>query len=211
MKVMSRAETTYAAMAIPFHIAVYNEFLITALEMLKSDGQALEAEAPHKLMLGPLREALRVAGMVMPADQERVMDFAQKLRNSIVHDGATARTGVISVWNDLTPTQQELWAEDAGRSPELVLDERISLGPGEVRATLAVATLLGRAVNDELERLISRDSWIRIVIDDWCVEHPGKWSDWERRSRNAYGWARHNYGSLAITIEEIEPVMAARC
>jgi hypothetical protein len=31
MEVMSRAETTYAAMAIPFHIAVYNEFLVTAL------------------------------------------------------------------------------------------------------------------------------------------------------------------------------------
>jgi len=139
-----------------------------------------------------------------------VMAFAQKLRNSIAHDGAITRTGILEIWSALTPTQQQIWTEDAGSAPELVQGARIPLGPGEVRATLAVTTVLARAVNDELGRMISRERWVGILVDDWRNEHPEKWRDWERRSRNACGWARHHYGPLAITVAEIDAVIAAR-
>ena len=112
---MHEAEWVYAAMAIPFHIAVFNEYLVTALAMLQDDGQAVDAGQPHKLMLGPLRGALSAAGMTMPQDQDKVMNFAQKLRNTIVHDGAVARAGIVGIWNELSPQQRAVWVEDAGQ------------------------------------------------------------------------------------------------
>jgi hypothetical protein len=206
---MHDSEAVYAAMAIPFHVAVFNEFLVTALEMLQGDGKALDAGRPDTLMLGQLRAALSNAGVDMPRDQDKIMDFAQKLRNSIVHDGAVARVGIVKVWRELSQQQRAIWIEDAGRPPQIVSGERIPLGPGEVRATLAVTTHLGRRVNNELERLISRATWARIAVDDWRSEFPDKWSDWERRTRNVLGWARHEYGSLGLTEAEVETALAA--
>jgi hypothetical protein len=206
---MRGAERVYAAMAIPFHVAVFNEFLVIALELLQADGIGLEAGRPHGLMLGDLRRALHDAGMSLPAQHEKVMDFAQKIRNSIVHDGAVARSGVINIWQGLTAREHAIWSEDAGRSPALVLGERIQLGPGEVRATLAVTTTLGRSVNHELERLISRRTWARVAVEDWRAELPEKWSDWERRTRNAHRWARHQYGSLELSETEIESALTS--
>ena len=176
--------------------------------MLQDDGQAIDAGPPHKLMLGPLRGALSAAGMNMPPDQERVMDFAQKLRNAIVHDGAVARGGIVSIWSELLPQQRAVWVEDAGRPPQLLPGERIPLGPGEVQATLAVTTHLGRAVNEELERLITRPTWARIAVEDWRSEFPRQWPDWERRARNALGWASQQYGSLQLVTAEIEAALA---
>jgi hypothetical protein len=207
---MRDAEGIYAAMAIPFHVAVFNEFLVTALEMLQADGQGLDVGDPQRLMLGPLRAALGTAGMAMPEDQDRIMTFAQKLRNSIVHDGAVARAGIVAVWAGLSDGQRAIWTEDAGRTPSLVIGERIFLGPGEIRATLAVTTHLGRSTNDELERLISRESWARIAVEDWIATSPEKWPDWERRARNVHSYARYEYGTLALTVSEIEAVLAAR-
>lgn len=204
---MDAAEGIYAAMAIPFHVAVFNEFLVIGLEMLRADGQALDAGRPT--MLGPLREALAAAGMRMSADQDKLMDFAQKLRNSIIHDGAVVRAGILGIWDGLSREQHAIWTEAAGRPPHLVIGERIPLGPGEVRATLAVTTHLARAANGELERLISRSTWARIVVEDWRAEFPQKWSDWERRVRNAHGWAQHQYGSLALTASELEIALQA--
>jgi hypothetical protein len=125
---MESAEGIYAAMAIPFHVAVFNEFLVTALEMLQQDGKALDAGRPHKLMLGPLRGALETAGMMMQPEQNKIMDFAQKLRNSIVHDGAVARAGIVDVWEERSPQQRAVWIEDSGRSPQLRVGERIPPG-----------------------------------------------------------------------------------
>lgn len=206
---MADAEGVYAAMAIPFHVAVFNEFLVTALQMLQADGQALDVGDPQKLMLGPLRGALAAMGMRMPSDQDKIMSFAQKLRNSIVHDGAVARKGIIRIWSELSAEQQEIWIADAGRTPGLVNGERIALGPGEVRATLAVTTHLAKSVNDELQRLIARSTWARIAVEDWIARFPEKWADWERRSRNAHAYARHDYGALALTLPEIENALAA--
>ena len=204
---MRTAEGIYAAMAIPFHVAVFNEFLLIALDMLQADGQALDAGRPT--MLGPLRGALAAAGVRMSSDQDKIMDFAQKLRNSIIHDGAVAGAGIVNIWEALSQEQRAIWSEDAGRVPRLAIGERIPLGPGEVRATLAATTHLARVANDELQRLISRATWARVVVEDWRAEFPAKWSDWERRVRNADGWARHQYGSLALTASELETALLA--
>jgi hypothetical protein len=206
---MREAEAVYAAMAIPFHVAVFNDFLVTALEMMQSDGKALDAGPPHKLMLGPLREALRDAGVRMPYDQDKLMGYAQKLRNSIVHDGGIARQGILDIWQGLSTQQRAIWGEDAGRAPDLTAGKRVPLGPGEVRATLAATTHLGRALNDELRRMISRPRWLRIIVEDWRSEFPDKWSDWERRAHNAHGWAKHQYAGLDVGVDEIEAALAS--
>jgi hypothetical protein len=168
---------------------------------------AVNEGKPRKLMLGPLRGALSAAGMNLPPDQDKIMDFGQKLRNVIVHDGAVARPGIVRIWDGLSPQQRGVWVEDAGRLPQLVAGELIPLGPEEVRATLAVTTHLGRAVNEELERLISRPTWARIAVEDWRTEFPQRWPDWERRAGNALGWANHQYGSLHLVAAEIEAAL----
>lgn len=207
---MEEAEQIYAAMAIPFHVAVFNEFLVTALEMLQADGQVAADVKPQKLMLGDLRQALGAAGVALPQDQEKLLNFAQKLRNSIVHDGGVVRIGIRDIWSGLTTEQQAIWIEDAGRAPVLVTGERVELAPGEVNAVLATTTHLGKAVIDELERLVSRKRWTQIAVEDWIATVPEKWPDWERRARNAQAYARHEYASLKLTLAEIETELSAR-
>ncbi|WP_445150497.1 hypothetical protein [Baekduia sp. Peel2402] len=197
------AESVHAAMAIPFHVAVFNEYLVMALELLQRDGQAETRKEPSRLMLGQLREALEGADITASSDYEAVMNFVQKLRNSIVHDGAIVRQGITMKWGELSDAQRAIWTDAAGRTPVMELGKRFPLGPEEVRATLAVTTFLVRELNEELGRRISRPTWAAIAVEDWRTEAPDKWSDWERRPRNAHGWARHYYASLSLTEEEI--------
>lgn len=72
----------------------------------------------------------------------------------------------------------------------LVLGQQAALGAFKIRATLAVTKRHVEGVNDSLDRLIPRDTWIVTGICDWRDQNPQQWPRRDIRASNIAGYAR---------------------
>jgi len=97
---------------------------------------------------------------------------------------------------------KERWEKVSGR-PLTVDSGRLRLGEGELIAVLAFSRGLAHTVNEALERALSRNYWVGILIEDYRTQFPQRFGERDARARRIRGFARALYGPLKLTDEEI--------
>ena len=110
---------------------------------------------------------------------------------------------------DLSIFALATWERVAGMPfPTYALDEELALSIFQLVGTFAISKHLAEEANDIVHMALSRDTWLRICVDDWA--DLGKAGNPSQRIRHAKGFARTNYGSLSFSKNEIAEELVSR-
>jgi hypothetical protein len=211
-RLLESAERHLAYMAIPYILSVHGAFLVDAAKMVRAagrdepDGEYAFQYEQHLSKLDLLVAHEYIAercGMPFHTDLLSLFHLSRKLRNRIVHyGGASGR--LRSEYVALTPDARGSWQELASRPlPEAIVDNRLSLGEGEIIAVLAVSHHLAHAVNDILAQTLSRTYWATVAVNDYRTQHPQRFGEQSRRLRRLRGHVDRLYGPLSLTDETL--------
>ena len=199
---MEDAEEIYAAMAIPFHVSVFNESLMTGFSRcFRQMAKSRPASKPQKLMLGDLREALRTGRNGAAARSGKDLEFCPEAPqldcprwccSSYRHPRDLGWPGLLGSRPSGSRTRDALLAS----SSESESGWRLVRSAQRLRCTQPT---LGKPSTTSLNGSSLGTARTQIAVEDWIASFPEKWPDWERRARNAHAYARHEYASLELT------------
>jgi hypothetical protein len=196
-----------ASMAIPLVVAVYNEMLINAFDLLHQDGHV--AGDPRAMMLGQLRKKLRTAGLTPPSDAESMIDFVQRLRNRIIHLAGVADQSLLDAWTSATAPAKARWTRIAGH-PQLLVDKAVVLHYADVKAAYSAVNRSVVEVNQALARKVSRATWARVAVADWVsVADFSQGFSRQDALRKARKYAASRYGPVGLTAAELDAELRA--
>jgi hypothetical protein len=207
LNILSDAEGYFAAMAIPFFVAVLNEYLVEAANILRSDGAKFGAQPPHKLPLGDLRKKLKEAGVVWPTREDTLMNVIQHVRNRIIHQGGVANQDLVDAWQSCPSPAQRRWRKVTRRPFAPREGQTLLLGNPEVRVALAVTRAVAIVTNQELARLVSTETWASLIVRDWQTERPKRSGDHRRDLRKLIAFSRQYYKPLDLSEELLEQAL----
>jgi hypothetical protein len=198
-ELLNDAEEHLGAMAVPYVLAIHEDFVLTALRLLGNTGDTT-ASSMHR------RLAATCPVNYGPAFSS--FHAARTLRNAIIHNGG--------VWNDRSVAEAKRdidaahiaeWVKHTNRSPlNLHAGARVTIGNGELVATLSATKSLARAINHALQAALTRDQWADLLIEDIRVSEPGHLAN-HHRARKCIGYSRHRYSPLKLSADEINQAL----
>jgi hypothetical protein len=208
--ILAAGDTHLGAMAVPYALAIHEDYLRTCLTLLKRGGASL-SKSPDDLKLAfQHTEMERVTGdSFTPASLEQI-HVLRLMRNCTIHSGGKVDNSLLNRLACWPADAEAGWEKLAGRSPRtLAAGDTVEFGHGEVLIALAVTKNLAREATQFLEPALPRDLWADILIEDLTDSQPTALSapDALRRAR---GLARFNYGPLKLTDAEIADAIARR-
>jgi hypothetical protein len=206
--ILAAGDTHLGAMAVPYALAIHEDYLRTCLTLLKRGGAKL-SKSPDDLKLASQHaEIERVTGESFTSASLAQIHILRLMRNCTIHSGGKVDNSLLNrlaLW----PADAEVgWEKLAGRSPRtLGAGDTVEFGHGEVLVALAVTKNLAREATQFLEPALPRDLWADILIEDLIDGQPAALSapDAFRRAR---GLARFDYSPLNLTDAEIADAIA---
>jgi hypothetical protein len=211
-RLLGDAEYHLALMGIPYVLGVHGAFVAETITMLRDDGRDDEGRTwlipwrkdVNDIPLAELHEYFAErAGVTLPADLLELFHLSRRIRNRIIHFAGDAGSRLDAEFRHLPKATRETWVRVAGRPVGIDSHGRLELGAGELIAVLAFTRGLARSTNDALVAVLSREYWLRVIIDDYRKLSPQRFGERSRKVRRIAGHARTLYGSLAVQEEEI--------
>jgi hypothetical protein len=197
------AESHLGGMAVPYALAIHEDFLRTCLDLLRRAGLCTgrDTRPSMKEIHGKIEQA---TGQPFDAVSMAQFQVMRCLRNAIVHANGRAGTELFAEFLPRwTPEVERGWVKIAKRSPlELTDDERVDLRHGELILTLAVTRKLARQANAMLVTALPRDLWITLLIED-VMAAGGLAGNHAVRAKKVRGIARMYFGPVAFSKAEI--------
>jgi hypothetical protein len=199
---LNDAEMHLGAMSVPYVLALHEDFGNTALKLL--------GERPRKA--ASLHSAL---GACLPTiswgASEGAFHIARILRNSMIHSGGRLDSQSIREFARYVDSAGRVeWRRLAERDPlKLGVGDSVQFAHGELIAALSITKGLAKLINLGLQAALPRTAWADLLIDDIAATEPRHLAD-QSRVRKCVGYARHFYGPIALTRQEIEQALADR-
>jgi hypothetical protein len=145
-------------------------------------------------------------GIDLPDREIQIFEFLRQIRNRILHAVGIPGSHLRSAYFALSLPAREQWEAWTGRSFVKAIPDRLrpmNLGIVELTPALAVTKRLGKTVNAELTRRLSRQLWAQLVAEDYRELEPERYKARGTRLRKVIGLARYYYADLGLTDEEI--------
>jgi hypothetical protein len=216
-QLLADAETHLAYMAIPYALAVHEDFLVSAAIMVRDDGRdaatsgfalprledltKLSLETGHEYIAE--RCGTELDGTLLP-----LFHLIRRIRNRIIHAGGRPGSHLLPAYHGLPRDARESWEHLAGRPlPDAVESGRLMLEEGELVAVLAVSRNLVQKLNDLLAHKLSRGYWASLVVADYRAAYPQRFGERDRRMRRVQGFANQSYRALRLTCDELATVL----
>jgi hypothetical protein len=203
------AQHTLAAIAIPYAVAVYNEYVVEVVTLLYYNG-ANTLRDPASKMLGTLEQHLAAKGITPAGEQQRLFAALKEVRNVLIHRAGRVDQRLLDALAALTTADESAWLKATKLPfPKAARGDRLQLSPGHAQGTFWVAGNLATELNLELQTKLQRDLWLDLVVADFRQTHPAWWpvADDKGRSRLRY-FANKFYGQLASQDAELEAALA---
>lgn len=203
INLISHTERDLTYMAIPYVLSIHQTLIADCLRLLQKAEAHQDNREPGLIDLEELHDLFQSeTGATLPSTEMKLFHFIRMIRNRIVHNSATTGSYLRNYFRQLDGNAQRLWEQLSGRSFAQTKDpEQLDLGAGELIATLAISARLARAANRSLQSALPRDSWIDLIINDFLETHEA--GQQRTRARRIANYARHMYGTLNITAEEL--------
>lgn len=208
--ILAAGDTHLGAMAVPYALAIHEDYLKTCLTLLQRGGATLTG-SPDDLKLAFLHAEIEKATgqSFTPASLEQI-HVLRLMRNCTIHSGGKVSNQLLNRLSTWPANAEAGWTKLAGRSPRaLAAGDTVEFGHGEVLIALAVTKNLAREATQFLESGLPRDVWADIVIEDLVDGQPAALSVPDA-FRRAHGHARFHYGPLKLTDAEIADAIARR-
>ena len=201
--VLVRADVHLGTMAIPYALAIHEDFLRSCLHMLGKNADQPRSGALHATLT-------RFDPIGFDADPLAQYHVVREMRNAVIHNGGSTNQRVIGCIANLSPRAESAWKKIVGRSPrQLRVGDRIELGVGELFLTLAATKRLGRQANQMVVRALAPQQWAEVIVRDFVNNHPEPIAP-QQRWRKLIGWQRFHYAAVGITDEHLRAA-AAMC
>jgi hypothetical protein len=203
-QLLLEADTHLGAAAVPYALAVHEDFVITSLDLLKSSGVALQtgkkaikAWNMHEIIF----KTMKTTG---PQPSLSHYHLLRVMRNAQIHAGGTVSADLQNYISKMTLTSIEAWERLTGRPPaDIVAGTKITFTVGDIIASFAVIKELARNINLGLQSAIQRDTWAQIIVNDYSGQ-TSKTRNSDGWMRSLRGYARTFYRPLGITASELE-------
>lgn len=203
-KILDSADTHLGAMAIPYALAIHDDFLRECIDLLvtaqagtaKQATDANPLAAKHKLIA-------QSTGGVFNTDSMGQFTTIRLMRNCMIHEGGRADQKLLTHLATWTSSIAAGWVQLTGNDPrQLRLGAELSFGHGEMILALAVTKVLAREANRFLQPALPRSQWADMLITDLVDSdaHVLRASDFRRRAR---GLAKFDYAPLKLSDNEL--------
>jgi hypothetical protein len=211
------------AVAVPYALAVHEDFVMTTLELLDSLGYMRKAPGRNgDLTKNPVKawnmhEALYMTlGLQVPIRGSNPMalehfHLLREMRNSQIHDGGGISGSLKQQVQDMSQPAAIDWLRLARRTPmDVIAEDQLRFTTFDIFAVFATTKTLGRTLNTLLRNHVPRPSWARIAVDDYAV-HSSKSAGSDAWMRGVLGHATLYYGAVKISERElVDAAIAAR-
>lgn len=188
-----------ATMAVPYAFTSYERYVKQVLLICRrwNHCQLTENTISH-LGLDDLGTALGDSGIRLPAQDLRLIDFARKIRNRVVHASGTVGD-LRREYLALSSADRTEWEWNAGRSfLRAIAGGRLGLAPGEALAVIAITRRLAHAINVSVQVVLSQAEWLDVAFRDYAATHSGHSNDLATFENAVRGYVHHAYASVAL-------------
>jgi hypothetical protein len=201
IEVLGHAEEHLGAMAVPYLLAIHEDFVSkTVIPLFVEAGAISKTKASklglHKAVQHATRHALDEALI-------RVHDVLWQLRNCVVHAGGACDQRLVNARERLGPEGEKLWEEITGTPPyRPTTGEVVRITIDDIIVTLAVVKRLSRDINATLQTLMPRSWWADQVIRR-SEGLGGHWGSPPVALRRLRGLARTEFRPIGLADSEL--------
>lgn len=208
--ILSTAENHLGGLAIPYMLSIHEDYMAGLCEMLDAEGKKGHVKLKD---VGPVNMhewVEHACGSNFNAETLELFHLLRLTRNAQIHNGGRVHRALAAyMTKDLSAHARTIWERVAGIAfPTYSLDEELALSVFQLVGTFAISKRLAEEANDIVHMALSRETWLKICIDDWADF--GKSGNPSQRLRHAKGFARMTYGSLSFTENEITEELVIR-
>ena len=187
------ADAHLGAVAVPYALALHEDFVMTCLSMIKSagfvlknGGQPLKAWNMHEVLYATL-------DLPTPSDDLALFHLLRLMRNCQIHSGGQVSMGLIKHINGLSEGAKELWEGLTGERPEgLAARTRLKFSAAHISTAFAVTKKDATAVNHLLKDRLPKEKWAEIAARDYTKQSL-KLRNSDQWMRTFLGFARQRY------------------
>ena len=205
-KILDEADAHLGAMAIPYALAIHEDFLFSVLEMLRAVGLVSSSKI-RALNSSTMHEHLESLGSrKFSAESLELFHLARLARNAQIHSGGTADSSLANWVGQLSPNSLQVWRTITKRAvPQYRPGDLVALGLQDLIGVLAVTKRLAEETNELTQVLYPRSNWADLVVEEWHAERkPGNPA---QQLRKVAGMARRHYEPLNLTKAELGAAM----
>lgn len=197
------ADTHLGAMAVPYVLALHEDYLRTCLELFGRGGASLSQRADRFRLVEQHEEIERVTNSPFTVSSLQQLHTLRLMRNCTIHSGGRASQPLIRQVSGWSTDAETGWVKLTRRSPRgLAVGDTVEFSHGEILIALAVTKTLAREANQLLQPTVPTAVWADLLVEDLIEQMPTvlRSPDVVRRAR---GLARHDYQPLGLTDADI--------
>lgn len=197
--ILQQAEFHLAVMAVPYVLALHEDYMQHCLAMLvharvigRSRARNVSAKRIHQIIADET---------AMSFDQDDISTFQllRCLRNAFIHSGGVAGSELVEVRRQLTSAAEAKWKKMTGATlPSIAIGDTLRLGQGELIICLAVTKSLMKCANEILQYQVPLESWADRVIADALAQGVGHRGNPGQRFRKFRAVANNYYRVLGL-------------
>lgn len=205
---LAEAETHLSAMAVPYALAIHEDFVQTCFGLLIRAGQMTQAEADGTKAYSMHRTFERKVGQRLPQDPMQQFHLIRQMRNAVIHAGGIPEPRLIAAAANLSQSALSQWIKLTGEHPQARISPRVpvTFSHGELILALAVTKRISQEMNCLLRDRLRRATWADISLEDFTSQHAAL-KHISQRKRKLPGFLRTYYRSLNLTQSELNSAM----
>ncbi|MFD9161509.1 hypothetical protein ACFVZ8_05765 [Streptomyces sp. NPDC059558] len=205
---LSQAERHLGAMAVPYALAIHEDFVKTCFNLLLRDGQISPSEVEGANASSMHRIFEQKVSRRLPGSSIEQYHLIRRMRNAVIHAGGKPKQGLVNAANGLSSGALTQWVKVTGDSPatRVKLGIPVTFSHGELVLTLAVTKRISVEMNLALRDGLSRATWADVALEDFVAEHPHL-VHIAQRKRKLAGFLRSFYLALNLTEAELAAAM----
>lgn len=202
--ILESADAHLGAMAVPYVLALHEEYLKSCIEILELSQLAPAGAARNSKLATQHRIIATATNGSFSATPSTQLTTLRRMRNCTIHSGGKADQvllGDLARWDSQV---ESAWINIANRNPRnLVAGQVITFGYGEMLLALAVTKTLEREANLLLQGSLPREVWADMVVEE-MADRDSRIVKTSAAIRSAKGIARQFYAPLSLTEIELQ-------
>ncbi|MFB0616196.1 hypothetical protein [Streptomyces sp. AGS-58] len=205
---LAEAETHLSAMAVPYALAIHEDFVHTCFGLLIRAGQMTQAEADSTKAYSMHAAFEKKVGQSLPRDSIQQFHLIRQMRNAVIHAGGMPETRLIQAAGGLSQSAQDQWIKVTGDRPQtrIVPGVPVTFSHGELILALAVTKRISQEMNYLLRDRLKREVWADISLEDFESQH-ATLKHISQKTRKLPGFLSTYYSPLNLTSGELNSAM----
>ena len=202
------------AVAIPYALAVHEDFVMNLLDLVQHLGFVQKAPGDNadvtknRVSAWNMHEAVYLTLGVMPPPKGsnaplEHFHLLREMRNCQIHEGGQVSNRLRQQVNDLSPAAELDWLRLSRRAPvNAISSQWLHFTVFDIFAVFATTKSMGRTLNAAIRDGLTKSQWSQICVDDY--------DEGSSRPRNSDTWmtgllnhAAMNYGATGINSQDV--------